>query len=41
MQWGEWKYVIEGQALDRRWLEVVAKFGFNDDTLVITIYQLD
>ncbi|NOT59996.1 MAG: DUF4258 domain-containing protein [Acidobacteria bacterium] len=41
VKWNEWKYIIEGQALDGRWLEVVAKLGFNDDTLMITVYQLD
>lgn len=38
--WHEWKYVIEGEAEDRRAIEIVAKLGRNDDTLVITVYQL-
>lgn len=36
-KWGEWKYVIEGEALDGRAFELVAKFG-PDDTVIITVY---
>ncbi|MBI1763569.1 MAG: DUF4258 domain-containing protein [Acidobacteria bacterium] len=36
-KWGEWKYVIEGEARDGRVIEMVAKLG-PDDTVVITVY---
>ncbi len=36
----EWKYVITGQALDGRDLEIIAKLGKRDDTLVITVYRV-
>jgi hypothetical protein len=36
-KWGEWKYVIEGEARDGRAIEIVAKLGPND-TVVITVY---
>lgn len=39
-RWQEWKYVIAGQAVDGRELEIVAKLGKRDDTLVITVYQV-
>ncbi|MDX2040895.1 MAG: DUF4258 domain-containing protein [Acidobacteriota bacterium] len=39
LKWGEWKYVIAGEAVDGRTIEVVAKLGF-DDTLVITVYRV-
>ena len=39
-KWQEWKYVIVGRALDGRSIEIVAKFGRRDDTLVITVYRI-
>jgi hypothetical protein len=38
--WQEWKYVIAGEALDGRSIEIVAKLGHRDDTLLITVYQI-
>ena len=38
--WYEWKYVINSEAEDGRSIEIVAKLGHNEDTLVITVYQL-
>ena len=38
--WQEWKYVVAGEALDGRSLEIVAKLGHRDDTLIITIYRV-
>ena len=35
-RWQEWKYVVAGEALDGRSLEIVAKLGHRDDTLIIT-----
>jgi len=37
-KWDEWKYLIAGEALDNRSIDVVAKLGRNDDTIVITVY---
>ncbi len=39
-EWHEWKYVIDSEVADGRTIEIVAKLGRNDDTLIITIYQL-
>lgn len=39
-RWREWKYVIAGQAVDGRDLEIVAKLGRREDTLVITVYRV-
>jgi hypothetical protein len=36
--WQDWKYLIAGEALDGRSIEIVAKLGHRDDTLVITVY---
>lgn len=38
--WQEWKYVIAGDALDGRSLEIVAKLGHRADTLIITVYRI-
>lgn len=38
--WQEWKYVIVGTNLDGRPLEVVAKLGRRDDTIIITVYRI-
>ncbi|MGH9847324.1 MAG: DUF4258 domain-containing protein [Blastocatellia bacterium] len=38
--WREWKYVVAGEALDGRSIEIVAKLGHRDDTLIITVYRL-
>lgn len=35
----EWKYLIDGETLDSRELEVVAKLG-RDNTVIITAYLL-
>ena len=39
-QWQEWKYVVAGEALDRRPIEIVAKLGHRDDTLIISVYEV-
>ena len=38
-KWSEWKYVIEGDAVDGDSIEVVAKLG-PDDTVVVTVYRV-
>ena len=35
---GEWKYVIEGEALDHRHIGVVAKLSPTDKLVIITVY---
>ena len=37
-KWSEWKYIVAGESLDDRGIDVVAKLGRNDDTVVITVY---
>lgn len=39
-KWGEWKYIIAGESLDSRAIDVVAKLGRHDDTVVITVYVI-
>lgn len=39
-RWQEWKYIVAGEALDGRSLEIVAKLGQRADTLIITVYQI-
>lgn len=39
-KWDEWKYIIAGPALDNRAIDVVAKLGRHDDTLVIIVYVI-
>lgn len=39
MRWQQWKYVVTGDAVDGRAIEVVAKLGA-DDTVVITVYRV-
>jgi hypothetical protein len=36
-RWCEWKYVVAGEALDGRPIEIVAKLG-PDDVVAITVY---
>lgn len=36
----EHKYVIYGDALNEAEIGLVAKLGYNDDTVIITVYQL-
>lgn len=38
--WHEWKYVVAGNALDGRSIEIVAKLGHRADTLIITVYRI-
>ena len=38
--WQEWKYVVASEAPDGRSLEIVAKLGQRDDTLIITVYRI-
>jgi len=38
--WLEWKYVIAGETLDGRSVEIVAKLGHRDDTVIITVYTV-
>jgi len=37
---GEWKYIVEGRALDRARLAVVAKIGPMGRVVIITVYLL-
>ena len=37
---GEWKYVVEGAALDGDFVAVVVKVGTSDTLYVITVYRL-
>ncbi len=39
-KWSEWKYVIAGESLDGRAIDVVAKLGRNDDTVIITVFVI-
>jgi len=39
-KWGEWKYIIAGESLDGRVIDVVAKLGHNNDTVVITVFVI-
>jgi len=39
-EWEEWKYVIQGQATDGNEIEVVAKPGYNNATILITVYRV-
>ncbi|MBK8270776.1 MAG: DUF4258 domain-containing protein [Planctomycetes bacterium] len=36
----EWKYVVEGPALDRKLIHVVAKIGPTGKLVIITAYRL-
>ncbi len=46
--WQEYKYIIEGQSADeidgvfynQIWLQVIAKLGRNDDTVIVTVYTV-
>jgi len=38
-QSSEWKYVIHGVSLDSEAAAVVAKFGFTDRLVIITVYR--
>ncbi len=39
-RWNEWKYVIAGECLRGRAIEIVAKLGHREDTAVITVYEV-
>lgn len=38
--WNEWKYLVAGEVLDGRSIEIVAKLGHGNDTLIITVYRI-
>ena len=40
IEWDEWKYIILGQSLDGKALEVVLKSGKSGNAVVITTYTL-
>ncbi|MBX3394017.1 MAG: DUF4258 domain-containing protein [Phycisphaerae bacterium] len=37
---GEWKYVVEGPALDHKLIHVVAKIGPTGKLIIITVYRV-
>lgn len=40
MEWDEWKYIILGQTVDGKAIEVVLKSGKSGNAVVITTYVL-
>lgn len=39
-EWAEYKYLIAGETLGNEVIEIVARFGHNETTVVVTAYRL-
>ena len=39
-EWQQWKYIIAGESIDKRAIEVVLKKGQSDNAVIITTYLI-
>ena len=39
-EWQEWKYIVLGETVDERIIEVVLKSGKNENAVIITTYLI-